>query len=284
MPSSGKDKRHSNEVWIRPDTLVKLPIMKNKIPWGLYLSELIGTALLLFFGLSFVILDFGKGSFVVNAIPDAGLRRLITGFLFGSTGAAIAYSRVGKVSGAHINPVVTLAFHIKEKLSARETVGYIVAQFAGAVAGCVPLLLWGSAGKSVGFGSTTPGIGYTFWEAMLGEIVTTIGLIVGLFIFLGHKRLRKYTPLLFPFLYAVMVYLEAPLSGTSTNPARSFGPSVVAGIWTGWWIYIVGPLIGMAVGLSIHRFSWLRRFEVEVAKVYHFEHDLYGIFKPKQLR
>lgn len=256
--------------------------MKNKAPWGLYLSELIGTALLLLFGLSFVILDFGKGSFVVNLIPDAGLRRLITGFLFGSTGAAIAYSHVGKVSGAHINPVVTLAFHIRGKLSAANSAGYILAQFAGAVIGCIPLLLWGTTGKSVGFGATTPGAGFTPLEALLGEVITTIGLIVGLFVFLGHRKLRKHTPLLFPFLYAVMVYFEAPISGTSTNPARSIGPSVVSGIWTGWWIYFVGPLVGMFIGLAILRFSWLRKFEEEVAKIYHFEHDLYGVFKPRR--
>ncbi len=253
--------------------------MTREIPWGLYMSELIGTALLLLFGLSFVILDFGKGSFMTGLIPDAGLRRLITGFLFGSTGAAIAYSQVGKVSGAHINPVVTLAFHIKGKLSAGNTAGYIAAQFAGAVIGCIPLLIWGRMGRSVGFGATTPGADFTVWQAFLGEVVTTIGLILGLFVFLGHKRLRKYTPLLFPFLYALMVYLEAPISGTSTNPARSFGPSVVSGLWTGWWVYFLGPLVGMLIGIGIHRFSWLKRFEVEVAKVYHFEHDLYGIFK-----
>ena len=86
-----------------------------KIPWQTYLSELIGTALLLGIGLSFVILNFGAGSPVVAALPDAGLRRLVTGFLFGSTGAAIAISQVGKISGAHINPVVTLAFYIKGK-------------------------------------------------------------------------------------------------------------------------------------------------------------------------
>ena len=259
--------------------MLKLFPVKTETPWAVYVSELIGTALLLLIGLSFVILDFGKGSFVVTAIPDAGLRRLITGFLFGSTGASIAYSRVGKVSGAHINPVVTLAFHIKGKLSVRDTAGYIVAQFAGAVIGSVPLLLWGAAGKSVGFGNTTPGTGYTPTEAFLGETITTIGLIVGLFFFLGHRKIRKYTPLLFPFLYAVMVYLEAPISGTSTNPARSFGPSVVSGIWTGWWIYFAGPLAGMLIGLAIHRYSWPKRFEVEVAKVYYFEHDIYGIFK-----
>ncbi len=250
-----------------------------KIPWQTYLSELIGTALLVGVGLSIVILDFGAGSPVAALLPDAGLRRLITGFLFGATGAAIAYSRVGKVSGAHINPVVTLAFCIKGKLSCRNTLGYILAQFAGAIIGSVPLLLWGQEGRSIAFGGTTPGAGYTAWAALFGEIITTIGLIVGLFTFLGHRKLREYTPLLFPFLYAIMVYLEAPVSGTSTNPARSFGPSVISGVWTGWWIYFGGPLIGMFIGLGIHRFSWLREFEVEIAKIYHFKLDPYGIFK-----
>jgi aquaporin Z len=249
-----------------------------KIPWQTYLSELIGTALLVGVGLSFVILNFGAGSPVVAMLPDAGLRRAITGFLFGATGAAIAVSPVGKVSGAHINPVVTLAFHIKGKLSRRDATGYILAQFTGAIVGSVPLLLWGSAGRSVAFGSTTPGAGYPVWAALGGEVVTTIGLIVGLFIFLGHNKLRNYTPLLFPFLYAIMVWLEAPLSGTSTNPARSLGPSVISGVWSGWWIYFAGPLLGMFIGLGIHRFSGLKRFELEVAKIYHFELDRHGVF------
>jgi aquaporin Z len=264
--------------------LLKLFPMKDETPWAVYLSELIGTALLLLFGLSFVIIDFGNGSPVINFIPDPGLRRLITGFLFGATGASIAYSRVGKVSGAHINPVVTLAFHIKGKLAARDTAGYIVAQFVGAVLGSFPLLLWGRIGKSVAFGSTAPGIGYSRIDALAGEVLTTVCLIVGLFVFLGHKKLRKYTPLLFPFLYAGMVYLEAPISGTSTNPARSLGPSVVSGIWSGWWIYFAGPLLGMMIGLAVHRFSWLNRFKVEVAKIYHFEHDIHGIFKVSSKR
>jgi aquaporin Z len=250
-----------------------------KIPWQTYLSELIGTALLVGIGVSFVILDFGAGSPVVALLPDAALRRLITGFLFGSTGALIAVSQVGKISGAHINPVVTLAFYIKCKFSLRDTVGYILAQFAGAIAGSLPLLLWGQEGRSINFGITVPGNGCTVWAALGGEIVTTICLIVGLFIFLGHKRLRHFTPLLFPFLYALMVWLEAPFSGTSTNPARSVGPAFIAGVWTGWWIYFVGPLAGMLIGISIHEFSWLKRFEVQIAKIYHFKLDRYGIFK-----
>jgi aquaporin Z len=251
-----------------------------KLPWQPYLSEFIGTALLVGVGLSIVILDFGAGSPVVAALPDAGLRRAITGFLFGAVGALIAISPVGKISGAHINPVVTLAFRIKGTFSTRDTIGYILAQFAGAGAGSIPLLLWGREGRSVAFGSTTPGTGYTVWAALLGEIITTIGLIVGLFIFLGHRKLRSCTPLLFPFLYAVMVWLEAPVSGTSTNPARSLGPATVSGVWTGWWIYFAGPLIGMLLGVALHRFSWMKKFEIEVAKIYHFHHDRHGIFKP----
>jgi aquaporin Z len=253
--------------------------MELKIPWQTYLSELIGTALLVAVGLSFVILNFGNGSPVVAWLPDAGLRRAITGFLFGTTGAAIAISPIGKISGAHINPVVTLAFRITKKLTTRDAIGFILAQFIGSVAGSVPLLLWGKMGRSIAFGGTTPGVDYSIWTALAGEIVTTIGLIVGLFIFLGHKKLRPFTPLLFPFLYALMVWLEAPVSGTSTNPARSFGPAVVSGIWSGWWIYFVGPLAGMFLGLGIKQFSWLKKFRVEVAKIYHFRHDRYGIFK-----
>ena len=248
--------------------------------WTLFLAEFIGTALLVAVGVSIVILDFGKGSPVAALLPDPGLRRLITGFLFGATGASIAVSPVGKMSGAHINPVVTLAFWIKGKMTAPHALGYIVAQLAGGIVGALPLLAWGHMGASIQFGGTFPGTGFTVLQATLGEVVTTFGLIAGLFLFLGQAGLRPYTPFLFPFLYAVMVYLEAPVSGTSTNPARSIGPSLVARNWHGWWVYWVGPLLGTIVALAIAQFSWMRRFEIEVAKIYHFEHDPHGVFRP----
>ncbi|HUZ46155.1 MAG TPA: aquaporin [Terriglobia bacterium] len=250
-----------------------------KTLWTLFLSEFIGTALLVAVGLSAVILDFGKGSPVVALLPDPGLRRLITGFLFGTTGAAIVVSPVGKTSGAHINPVVTLAFWLKGKMTRPHALGYVVAQLAGGIVGALLLLAWGHMGASIDFGATFPGSGYTLLQATLGEVITTFGLIAGLFLFLGHSRLRAYTPLLFPFLYAVMVFLEAPVSGTSTNPARSVGPSVVAGDWHGWWIYWIGPLLGTLLALAFGQFPFLRRFEAKVAKVYHFKHDPHGIFR-----
>ena len=247
--------------------------------WTLFLAEFAGTALLVAVGVSIVILDFGKGTPVAVVLPDPGLRRLITGFLFGATGASIAISPVGKASGAHINPVVTLAFWIKGKMSAPHALGYIVAQLAGGIAGALPLLAWGRMGASIDFGGTFPGTGFTLLQATLGEVVTTFGLIAGLFLFLGHARLRAYTPLLFPFLYALMVYFEAPVSGTSTNPARTIGPSLVAGNWHGWWIYWLGPLLGMFAGVGLSQIPRMQRFEIEVAKIYHFEHDPHGVFR-----
>ncbi len=249
-----------------------------KIPWTLYASEFIGTALLVLVGVSFVILDFGAGSPVLNLLPDAGLRRAITGFLFGSTGALIAVSRIGKESGAHINPVVTLGFWIQGKIIPIQAFGYIVAQLAGGIAGALPLLCWGQTGSSVIYGATFPGQGYSFWAALLGETATTFALVFLLFLFVGHKKLRQFTPLLFPILYAIMVYLEAPISGTSTNQARTLGPSVISGDWSGWWIYWLGPIAGAVIGVMVHRLRWFENFEIKVAKLYHFQHDRHGVF------
>ncbi len=249
-----------------------------KIPWTMFASELAGTAVLVAVGVSFVILDFGTGSPVVALLPDPGLRRAITGFLFGSTGALIAVSWVGKESGAHINPVVTLAFWMRGKLGFGHALGYVAAQLLGAVLGALPLLLWGATGSSIHYGATLPGAGDPAWAALAGEVGTTFALVFLLFTFLGHRRLRRFTPLLFPVLYALMVFLEAPLSGTSTNPARTLGPSLVSGAWAAWWVYWIGPAVGAALGVAAHRLRWLRGLEIEVAKLYHFEHDRHGVF------
>jgi aquaporin Z len=239
-------------------------------------SELIGTGVLVLVGLSLVILMFGAGSPLVQAVPGEGLRRLITGFLFGSTGALIALSPVGKESGAHINPAVTLAFWLMGKLESRIAVGYVMAQLAGAVIGALPLLAWGSMGRSVAFGATLPGQGYAIRTVLLGEVITTFVMVSLLAVFLGFRRIRAYTPAIFPFLYAVMVYAESPISGTSTNPARSLGPAIVSGQWQGWWIFWVGPLTGAFVSTLACSFLAKR---IEVAKLYHFESDRRRIFR-----
>jgi len=260
-------------------------MMKQKnrriFPWQLFLSELIGTGLLVLVGLSLVILMFGAGSPMARVVPGEGARRLITGFLFGTTGALIALSPVGKESGAHINPVVTLGFWLMGKLDLPTTLGYIGAQLIGAAIGSLPLLLWGAMGKSVAYGATLPGPGFTLPTVFLGEVITTFTMISLLAVFLGFRRIRPFTPAIFPPLFAIMVWAEAPISGTSTNPARTLGPAIVSGQWQGWWIYWAGPLVGMCLAVLV--FSFLVK-RIEVAKLYHFESDRRRLFRtmPRQ--
>jgi len=249
--------------------------------WPLWLSEFLGTALLVGLGCSLVIVDFGASSPLPAILPDPALRRAITGFLFGSVGAAIAISPIGVISGAHINPAVTLAFWLEDRMTGRIAAGYVLAQLAGGVAGALPLRLWGAMGASVAYGATRAGPAGP-WVAVLGEFAATSCLITGLLLFLGQERLRNFTPALFPFLYGLLVWLEAPLSGTSTNPARSLGPALLAGDLGEQWIYWIGPLAAVLAVLGLRRsLPAARSLEIRVAKVFHFHHDRYGIFTEK---
>lgn len=237
----------------------------------LCLSELVGTALLVAVGLSIVIVDFGRGGPLATVLPSVAARRAITGLLFGATGMTIALSAVGKVSGAHINPVVSLAFWVEGSLPNRCLVLYIVSQLVGAVLGAVPLLAWGELGRSVAFGATEPGpAGWV--AAFAGETATTFVLVLGLLTFVGHAKLRRFTPGIFPPMYCLLVWLEAAYSGTSTNPARSLGPDVIVLAWHSYWLYWAAPVLGMVLALAARRFlPVLRRLEIEVARVAHFE-------------
>lgn len=248
------------------------------------MSELIGTAALVAVGCSFVVVDFAPNSPVTHWIVSDGLRRAITGFLFGSTGGLIAVSRIGKVSGAHINPVVTLAFWLQKKLSAKLVLVYVAGQCLGATLGASLLLLWGAWAHATHDAATIPGPDGAV-AALGGETAATFCLIAGLFLFLGHRRLRHYTPALFPALYAFLVWIEAPLSGTSTNPARTLGPAIIAATWTGWWVYVLGPLLGALLGWGfLNQLLPRIQGEITVAKLYHFAHDPYAVFHRPQKR
>jgi len=251
----------------------------GRFPWRIFFSELVGTALLVLGGLSLVIFMFGSGSPMARVLPSEGLRRLITGFLFGTTGALIAVSPVGKESGAHINPIVSLGFRLMGKLELKLTLVYIFAQLAGAIVGAWPLLLWGSMGRSVAFGATLPGEGFSITTVFLGEVVTTFAMVALLTIFLAFRKIRCFTPALFPPLYSVMVWAESPISGTSTNPARSLGPALISGQWQGWWIYWIGPLLGTL--LALMAFSYLAK-RIEVAKLYYFDSNRDRLFRRPQ--
>jgi aquaporin Z len=154
------------------------------------------------------------------------------------------------------------------KLEMKLTLVYIVAQLLGGVFGALPLLAWGGMGRSVAFGATLPGAGFTIMIVFLGEVVTTFAMVSLLTIFLAFREIRPFTPAFFPPLYSFMVWAEAPISGTSTNPARSLGPALISGQWQGWWIYWIGPLLGALVALLA--FSFLAK-RIEVAKLYYFD-------------
>jgi len=233
-----------------------------------YLSEFVGTALLVLVGLSAVIFINGKGSPFLKLISDPGTRRAISGFLFGTTGCLITISPVGKVSGAHINPVVSIAFWLRKTMQFKNMFGYIIAQMAGAAIGCWPLLFWGEQGKSMQYGATVPSQMNT---AFIGEIWTTFVLIAVILFFTSHDKIKNFTPFMMPIIYCVMVCIEAPVSGTSTNPARSFGPAVLSTVWSGYWLYWLAPVIGMLLAVLVFKVGWLKHLKTDVAKLYHFK-------------
>jgi aquaporin Z len=258
---------------------LEIMYIKNPRRRELFLSEMFGTAILLLVGLSSVIFMFSANSPFVALVPSLILRRVLNGLFFGSVGAAIALSPIGQISGAHLNPVVTLAFYLMGKLTGRTAIGYVLAQLCGAVIGCLPLILWGSMGRSMAYAVTLPGQGYSTTAVVFGEVITTFCLIAYLCVFLAFRPLRPYTPFCIPFLFAIMVPLEAGISGISVNPARSFGPAVVSEVWTGWWIYWIGPFLGGLLAIVVCG-SLARR--IDVAKLYHFDSDPDGRFRRVQ--
>lgn len=254
--------------------------MKQK-EWKALAAECIGTALLLLGGLSAVIFDFGTGSPVANWLPDPFWRRVLTGFLFGSTGCLITLSPIGRISGAHLNPAVTLAFFGRGLMPWRGLLGYVLAQVLGAVLGSVALkAVWGAMGASQREGVTVPGS--SLLAAFGGEVLSTFLLVSTILLFTAHDRLKPYTPYTIPVLFAVLVGLEAPLSGCSANPARSVGPALVTGIWTDQWLYWLAPFTGTALALLLFALpvlDWLRN---DVAKLYHFAHDETGFLRGQE--
>ena len=227
-----------------------------KFDYKLFASEAAGTALLLFFGLNIVIFNWGEGSVVAKLIPSSFIRTILTGFMFGCVGCLVSLSFVGRISGAHINPAVSIAFWLRGKMKTNAMIGYIVGQMVGAAIGCLPLLfIWGEQGRSIQYGITLPGSAGV-GRAFLSEILATACLIFYLYIFIGRKNLRNYTPYGIPILYSILNIFFAAPSGDSTNPARSFGPAVITGNFSHYWLYWVAPIIGVILITAL--FKWRR--------------------------
>ena len=247
------------------------------IPWALFVSELIGTALLVLVGLSLVILMFGAGTPMARLIPERGAEAADHRFPLRDDGRlhCAVSGREGERSAHQPGRHPRVPGDGQDRPADRPS-DTSAAQLIGAVVGSLPLLLWGAMGRSVAFGATLPGPGTTVSTALLGEAITTFAMVALLAVFLAFRTIRPFTPAIFPPLYAIMVWAESPISGTSTNPARSLGPSVISGQWQGWWIYWIGPMAGML--LAVLACSFLAK-RIEVAKLYHFDSDHDRLFR-----
>lgn len=235
-----------------------------------YVAEFLGTACMVFFGLSAVVFDFAAGLPMERWIPDHSTRLLITGLCFAATGSLVAISPLGRLSGAHINPSVSLAFLLLGKMTFRDFAGYVIAQMLGGIAGAAMLEgVWKKHAISVHNGMTIPNPAWPLWEVFAFEVWLTGLLVLLIFIFVSNRRLMRWTPLMTWILVAMMVWLEAPISGTSLNPARSFGPALISGSWTNQWLYLVAPPLGGVLGFLAFRLGAQAGREVLTGKLFH---------------
>ncbi len=211
----------------------------SKYEWRRVFSELLGTFLLVFVA---------AGGGMVNArlggVPAAA--RLVAPALM--VMAVILF--MGAVSGAHLNPAVTVSFALRGDFPWRRVPRYVIAQFLGAV--LATLLLWALLGKHGPAGLTLPGPGISTWIAMLWEMVLTVGLVSTILgTASGAQQLGAIAAIGVGSYIALAGLFGGPVRGASMNPARSLGPALVLGDWSSWWAYLVGPLAGGVIAVGI---------------------------------
>ena len=214
----------------------------DRYEWRRLFSEVLGTFFLVLVavGGGMVNARFGGQAVPHNAQVVAPALMVMAVILF-----------MGAVSGAHLNPAVSIAFALRGDFPARRVPMYIIAQFAGAV--LATALLWGLLGKQGSAGLTLPGHGISTTTAMVWEIVLTAGLVsVIQGTASGAQQLGALAALGVGSYIALAGLWGSPVSGASMNPARSLGPALVLGDWNSWWAYLAGPVAGgvIAVGIS----------------------------------
>jgi aquaporin Z len=157
---------------------------------------------------------------------------------------------MGAVSGAHLNPAVSIAFALRRDFPWKRVPLYVIAQFAGAVLATV--LLWALLGKQGSAGLTLPGHGISAGAALAWEVILTTGLVsVVQGTSSGAQQLGALAALGVGGYIALAGLWGSPVSGASMNPARSLGPALVLGDWNSWWAYLIGPIAGGAIAVGI---------------------------------
>jgi MIP family channel proteins len=200
---------------------------------------------------AFALVFAGCGAVVTNATHHNALGAVGVSLVFGLVIMVMIYA-TGHLSGAHINPAVTVAFALTRHFPGRDAIAYIGAQLIGATAGAFLLLAaWSS--KPAALGATVPSV--ATGTALLYEVVLTAFLM---FVIIAVATDTRAVGAAAAIAIGGTVGLDAlfggPITGASMNPARSFGPALASGTWTQFWIYVAGPVIGAALGAFAYQF------------------------------
>jgi aquaporin Z len=213
--------------------------------WRRLFSELFGT---------FLLVLVGAGGAVVNASSHGAISRSTAVAAPGLMVMAIILF-MGAVSGAHLNPAVTIGFSLRGDFPWRRVPGYVIVQLLGSTLAC--LFLWAVLGKLGRLGATEPGTGISDWKAMLFELILTVGLLSTI---LGTASRAQNVGTLSAVAVGGYIILagfwSSPISGASMNPARSFGPDLALGDFSHYWVYLAGPVCGAIVAVAI---AWVLR-------------------------
>lgn len=222
--------------------------------WPEYFMEAAGLAFFMVSACLSAALLFYPFSPVQRLIPDPTLARVVMGVVMGLTAVTIVYSPWGKQSGAHLNPSLTLTFLRLGKVAPWDAAFYVIAQFAGGTTGVlVAAAILGRVivHPSVHYVATVPGPRGP-WAAFVGEGLISFVLMSTILVVSNHRTLARYTGFFAGALVTTYISLEAPISGMSMNPARTFGSALPAHVWSALWVYFTAPLLGMLLAAELY--------------------------------
>ncbi len=222
--------------------------------WRSALAEFIATLLFVFLGAGSVIVSGG--------LPNGDLdpARLVAIALAHGLAIAFLVYATANISGGHLNPAVTFAAFLTKKISAARGLMFVAAQLGGAVIGALLLLATIPDAADTNLGAHALGPDVSVSMGLLMEIVVTFALVFVIFATaVDPSGMGNLAPLAIGLAVLVDHLLAVPITGASMNPARSFGPALVAGEWGDQWIYWVGPLIGGAVAGLVYQFAFMNR-------------------------
>jgi len=222
--------------------------------WRLYVFEGIELALFMVSACVFTVVLFHAGYPALRMIPSAVARRALMGVAMAVTAVGIIHSPMGKSSGAHFNPAITLTYLRLRKIAAWDAMFYVLFQFLGGVFGVgvsAVMLSKQLADPGVEYAVTVPGV-YGTGGAFAAELFMA-ALLMGVVLWTSNRpRLAGYTSYAVGVLIALYILLFAPVSGFSINPARTTGSAVFAHVWTAGWVYFTAPLLGMMGAAEVY--------------------------------